>query len=776
MIVDRLALLSSAALWLAAAAPVHAAPADVAAPPADRSSVPQPGFSDAVGTDARLKEPVTTPPMTVSPEGAPLAEGEVGFTANALDYDSDADVVTARGDVRMVRSGSHLRADRLVWNRASGHVTATGNVVVTNPGGDTAYGDSMEITDTDLKNGVVDNMLLVLADGGRLAARRGTRANGVVTLDHAAYTPCPVTCDDGVTPREPVWKITAVSVIDDPGRHRVSYRDATLHVLGVPILWLPSFSHPDGSGDGGDSGLLVPDVSYSHVNGFELATPYYWRLAPNRDATLTPHFYTSVAPMAQIGYRQLTSHGAFRIGGWLTYSRQVPIGSRVAVGDKQIRGYFDANGRWQLGPNWTIDASARIVTDKTFLRRYDISRDDRLRSMLRAERIDADSYLSITGWYFQGLRVGDKRGTTPFALPEIDYRRRIADPWLGGVFELQANTLAIGRTSGQDTQRAFAGARWDLRKITPLGQEVTFTLYGRGDVYHSNGVTLSEPAVYQGDQGWQGRGILAAAADMRWPFIGELGGGFQQITPRVQLVASPRTRNFAIPNEDARAIDLEDSNLFALNRFNGYDRWEDGPRITYGLEYQYDRPRFQITSLIGQSYRLNARASLFPDGTGLRNRTSDIVGRVAIKYGSFVSVTERFRVDKDSLRIRRNEIDLVVGSKKSYVTAGYLKLNRDIAPTLEDLRDREELRLGGRVQFLTHWSLFGTTTIDLTSRGEDRTSLSDGFEPVRHRIGVAYEDDCFQFGVTWKRDYLQLGDAKEGNSFQLSLAFKNLGR
>src|SRR3546814_6218098 len=70
----------------------------------------------------------------------------------------------------------------------------------------------------------------------------------------------------------------------------------------------------------------------------------------------------------------------------------------------------------------------------------------------------------------------------PLALPVIDYRRRLTDPLLGGKLQLQLNSLAITRSEGQDTQRAFAGAQWDLRKITPWGQEVTFTGYLRGDL------------------------------------------------------------------------------------------------------------------------------------------------------------------------------------------------------------------------------------------------------------------------------------------------------
>src|SRR3546814_11238008 len=96
----------------------------------------------------------------------------------------------------MGREGNRVLADEVVWNRATGEVRANGNISVTNPQGDIAYGDSIELTDT-LKDGIVENLLLVLEKGGRLAARRGTRANDIITLDHAAYSPGAVEDSDG---------------------------------------------------------------------------------------------------------------------------------------------------------------------------------------------------------------------------------------------------------------------------------------------------------------------------------------------------------------------------------------------------------------------------------------------------------------------------------------------------------------------------------------------------------------------------------------------------
>ena len=311
--------------------------------------------------------------------------------------------------------------------------------------------------------------------------------------------------------------------------------------------------------------------------------------------------------------------------------------------------------------------------------------------------------------------------------------------------------------------------------MTGMGQEVTLTAMVRGDVYHSDENLLTAIPGYRGKSGWEGRGIAAVAADMRWPFIGEFAGGTQTLTPRVQIVATPPIKNLDIPNEDSRAFDLEDSNLFSINRFNGYDRFEDGARITYGVEWNYTRPGFSINSVVGQSYRLSNKPSLFPDGTGLTDRTSDVVGRTTIAYRDFLRLTHRFRLDKDDLAIRRNEFDATIGSQKTYAVLGYSRLNRDITTVAEDLQDREEARVGGRVAITNYWSLFGSAIVDLTSRTDDPLSQADGFDPIRHRLGIAYDDECLSIALTWRRDYIDTGDARRGNSFSFRVALRNLG-
>lgn len=705
---------------------------------------------------------------------APLdaEQATIDFAADVLSYEQGSDVVTATGQVRLARDGNYLAADRVTWDRKTGKVQAIGNVVVLDPQGNKLVGDKVDLTDS-LKDGTIDNLLLVLDTGGRIAATRGMRANGATVLENAIYTGCPVTTDCGKA-RKPSWTITAARVTRSPDGRNIKFSGGRINILGVSLPLLPVVAIS--TGRGGQTGILIPDFSFSHSNGLEVALPYHLQLAPNRDATLTPHIYSGNAPALGARYRQLTRLGAFQIGGFATYGR-VDSGDRLRPdGRSAFRAYIEGNGRFQFDPYWSLTGSLRRATDKTVTRRYDITNDDRLRSFLDLERIDRNSYIGIAGWAFQGLRVDDRQRTIPIALPAIDARLRLRNPVLGGRVELQANSLAITRLEGQDTQRAFVQARWDLRRLTPWGQQLSFTALARGDAYHSDQSALTSVVSYRGTDGWHARGIGALVADMRWPLLGPAFGGTQMIVPRMQVVLTPPTPNLALPNEDSRSIDLEDSNLFAINRFPGYDRWEDGSRVTYGVEYTVERPRFSVNTVIGQSYRLTRSPSLFPIGTGLTDRFSDIVGRTRLRYGRLLDLSHRFRVDKSNLAVRRNEIDLTAGSDETYLQVGYLRLNRNIDPAIEDLRDKEELRLAGRVKFRRYWSLFGATVIDLTNSQEDPLSLASGFELVRHRLGIDYEDDCLTFGVQWRRDYERIGTFRKGSTFALHFSLKNLGR
>ena len=747
--------------------------------------MPQAGTAAGAPATATLAPPPPLPAATQARQPSLLdmqgsdslaKPGDViDFAADAMDYSEDEQVVTATGHVAITRDRYRLTADTVIYNRVSGQVEARGNVATIDPDGNKAFGDRVILTDS-LRDGTIDNILLALADGGRLAAVSGVRVNGVSTLNEAIYSPCHVEGRDGC-PKKPVWAIKAVRITHDPVKHRISYRQARVEILGVPVIYLPAFSHPDGS-SGRASGLLVPEVEIRNTLGFGVGVPYHVDLGPDRDITIKPWLFTEVKPALDLRGRQLFAAGPVQFHAYATYGDVIdyaPDGVTTIDRGQRFRGYFEANGQLQHDDEWRSTFLVRLTSDDTFDRRYGLDYDDSLRSTYNLERFRDNSYLSIAGWGFQDLRANKGPDSTPIVLPVVNYDWRPEDKVLGGQLEIAANSLNLFRLHGQDIQRATLSGQWSRSWLTGLGQRVTGTALLRGDLYDTinpQGATLP---TYAGEAGFQARGIALAAVDVEWPFTGPLLGGTQTITPRVQLVAAPLHLNHGIPNEDSRSIDLEDTNLFSLNRFSGYDRFESGTRVTYGVQYGFTRPRFALTSEIGESVRVDGSGNTpFLQGTGLSGQFSDIVGRTTLQYDNLFSITHRFRIDSKSGDIRRNEVDISAGTSQTYLTVGYAYLNRNIV--LEDLVDFQELRVGARAALSRFWSVYGSVILDLTTKSQEPTTTANGYQPIRHRLGVQYEDECFRFGLTWRRDYISYLDFRAGDSYIFTIAFKNLGR
>jgi LPS-assembly protein len=219
-----------------------------------------------------------TSPTTPSPV---VADGPIAFEADQVEYHDKDDTVVAIGSVVLRQAGRSLRADTVTWNRTSGKIFATGNIRTVDEDGNQLFTDRMELTDK-IETGTMDNMLLALREGGRLAASSGTRmGNGDVVLTHASYSACEIEDNDGC-PKQPSWRITAAQVVYQQDQKSVRFRGARMELFGIRLLVpLPGLLiATDGRAI---SGPLTPYLRLSSANGVEIRQPYYLRLGNNRD-------------------------------------------------------------------------------------------------------------------------------------------------------------------------------------------------------------------------------------------------------------------------------------------------------------------------------------------------------------------------------------------------------------------------------------------------------------------------------------------------------------
>ena len=118
---------------------------------------------------------------------------EIAFEADQITYEAEGDRVTARGNVILRSDEASVRANEVVWDRTTGAIVASGNIRFVDDAGNQIFTETLELTD-EFEAGAMDDLLLALRQGGRLAARSAERgADGTVLLTDAAYTACAVT-------------------------------------------------------------------------------------------------------------------------------------------------------------------------------------------------------------------------------------------------------------------------------------------------------------------------------------------------------------------------------------------------------------------------------------------------------------------------------------------------------------------------------------------------------------------------------------------------------
>tara|TARA_A100001037_G_scaffold306628_1_gene353441 strand:+ start:4848 stop:6995 length:2148 start_codon:yes stop_codon:yes gene_type:complete len=687
------------------------------------------------------------------------AEEPILLSADSLTYDREPGIVTASGNIELVSGDRILRADALSYDQQNDLVAARGNVAILEPSGEVLFAEYAELTDR-LRNGFVSEIRMLMTDGSRLAANSAKRSDGNRTdMSKAVFSACQ-SCPKHPN-RPPLWQIKAFKVTHVQSAQRIDYRDAFLEVYGIPVAYTPFFSHPDPTVKR-KSGFLVPTYGSSSDLGAKLQVPYYFNLAPNRDATFSPLFTSKEGIVLAGEYRERANNGQLQLQGSVTRADERNE-NNAKTGSRENRGHIKATGAFDIDSTWRWGFVAERSTDDTYLRRYDFSGEDTLTSNVYLEGFRGRTYASANAYSFQGLRREDNPGETPLILPELNYNF-VGEPgsW-GQRWGIDANVLVLNRSGSTDSRRTSLGVNWQLPYTSANGQLYNLLASIRGDLYHVNEV--ADPSNADNSiNGFKGRLLPRISLDWRYPHVRRDGPISQVIEPVVAVIAAPFGGNPEdIPNEDSQSFEFDDTNLFSANRFSGLDRWEGGHRVNYGVRFgAYGAGGGYSNALIGQSLRWRGD-NTFADKTGLEDRRSDYVGRVNISPGEYLTYAHRFRLDRDRFSLRRNEFDLALGPRAIRINAGYVALSREL--TTDELNSREEVRISGRLQVTDFWSASASTRRDLAGEGDT----------ISWSVGAAYIDECIELGVQLERNFTEDRDVQPSTNFSLRIKLKHLG-
>lgn len=699
--------------------------------------------------------------------------------AKELIYDYDREVVTAVGPVDIYYDGRALQADRVIYDQKNNRVRAQGNAKLTERDGTVAYADSLDLTD-DFADGVVRSLRIETVDRTRFAAAQGRREGGKLSVfDRGVYTACEPCRENPEKP--PLWQIKAKRIIFREDEKMVYYEDATFELWGHPIAWLPFFSHPDPSVKR-KSGFLAPSFGRSSDTGLTMETPYFWVIAPNMDATLSPMFSSKQGVMMKGEFRHRLVDGAYTIRaagihqldpGEFDYKLDPskPDSLTIGPGDRRDRWAFQTFGKFDINHQWSWGWDVTLYSDKWVRGDYDLWGASRTSvSTVYLQGQGDRSWFDLRAYRFYGMTRYDQQDRLPFAAPVLDYNYVFENPVQGGELAFNINAASLYREDSEYRRgrlglgprddvavigaagtysRLSADAQWRRRFIDPMGQVWTPFAFVRGDLIYSNpdnGPRLGQ--FLDSDQDMALRGMAGVGLEYRYPFVAVSSFGTHTIEPIAQILLRPNETHVGdFPNEDAQSLMFDDTTLFAWDKFSGYDRVEGGSRANVGVQYSLNMDSGAMFSVMaGQSYQLFGKNS-FAEGdrdpsragleSGLETTRSDYVAGMTLVPTKDLVLGAHMRMDDKDFSLRAAELE---GRATLGRFQGNLVYGRyDKQPKLGYDDIREGVLAGARVFVTKDLYVGGGARYNFDLKEFDKTQIGFGINNIEDCISLAFD-------------------------------------
>jgi len=718
-------------------------------------------------------------------------DGRMTVQAVEVDYDYNNQRVSAVGNVQMFYNGTSVEADKVIYDQKTKRLHAEGNIRLTDADGKVTYANIMDLSD-DYRDGFVDSLRVDTADATRMAATRADRSAGNYTVfENGVYTACAPCKDNPKKP--PLWQVKGARIIHDQTDKMLYFENAQLEFFGVPMAYLPYFSTPDPTVKR-KTGFLMPAYTTVTGYGYGVETPFYWAIAPDYDATFNPRFTTRQGVLFQGEFRQRLINGSYQIRAYGI--DQLDQGAYAGQpGDRQFRGGLDTKGQFAINDKWVWGWDGVLLSDYYFFSDYRLAQyKDPLGSFLSLPT-EAISQLYLTGVgnrsFFDArtiyyLSFSGSQDKVPVIHPVIDYSNVINHPVLGGEVSYKTNFTSLSRTTAAfdpittlantnglclsasadplarlpsqcllrgmpgTYTRLTAEAQWRKSFTDPMGQIWTPFAIMRADAINAS--ISNQPGVSNflpvGDT-QAVRLMPTVGLEYRYPFINVQPWGTTTIEPIAQIIARPNeTYAGKLPNEDAQSMVFDASNLFAVDKFSGYDRVEGGGRANVGVQAttQFDRGG-SVNVLFGQSYQLFglnsfAVADVTNTGlnSGLQNPRSDYVGRINYSPNRTYTFSVRSRVDEATLNINRFEAEGRAAFDRWSVSMIYG--NYAAQPELGYLTRREGLLGSASVKLAANWVVSGSARWDLEANKLNQ-----------YIVGAGYVDDCFVLAANYVTSY-----------------------
>ena len=567
--------------------------------------------------------------------------------------------------------------------------------------------------------------------------------NGITTINKGVFTSCKK--NDRCTP----WAIQADKITYDQNKKQINYDNAVLKIYDIPVVYFPKFFHP-GPTVKRQSGFLVPHINNSNVLGSSLQIPYFYTLSNNKDFTFKPTFFDKDILMFQNEYRQQNKNSYF-IADLNIVNNYKSKKSNKKNTLTHLFSKYQVDLAYENFIESSLNFSFQKVNNDTYLKVFDTNIVNTDLKPINFDSLESDIDLNLENENFS-LNAGftayenlSKQNSDryQYVLPYYDFSRSFFDNNNFASF----NFISQGDNILKDTNSLRSRMINNL-DIQSYGYYSESGIKSNFNYFLKNSISAGKNNIeYDSSPHIKFMSIFELASS--FPLINKNENYSNYLDPKISLRINPSDMK-SYKNENRQ---INNDNLFNINRLGLIDTLESGNNLTLGLNYKkekIDNINRYFELKLGTVLRTKSNENL-PTNSTLNKKNSNYFGKITNTLNDNINFNYEFSIDNNLDKIQYNSVGTTIRKNNFVTTFNYIEETGNVGTT--HILENETTFNFDKQNFIT-----------FRTRKNKEIDLTEYYDLI-----YEYKNDCLVAGIKYNKTYYKDRDLEPTEDFMFSI-------
>ena len=725
------------------------------------------------------------------------------FSANKLTYSQDDNIIEATGNVvAKNQEGKQILSDKIIYNKKTQQLSTFGNSKFTDDKGGTLFAESFEynlekkiisaekkvkfidkekntyyfsklnaddkfdeiigfdinadLNKQNLKSGDKFNEFIEPRFSGKSASIK----NNITIVKDARFTTCKKTNEtDGCA----YWNLNAGELIHDKEQKKITYKNASLDLNNVPVLYLPYFAHPDPTVKR-ESGFLPPTLANLGGDiGSTIKIPYFYPVSQSADFTVSPVYYFKEHPLLLGEYREKFKNGDISLEGGFTQGYKEVTTTKTDGSRHHLYGNINLIFSDKILDQTILNAKVQQVNNPTYLRvnKINSTNDGFKKNLIKEDdtkltnEINLNSFaktenFNIKAATYRDISVTKNSDQYSYLLPELSYSKY-------NLFN--DNNLSLNSIFKSQNTNTNQNKSTFINNLDYSTQDFYNNNLGIGYKFLTKINNINYYSDYKTpNQNLNSQINPVVGFDTSLPFSKINKDTEQYIMPRILTRYAPGK----ITNPTTNDTTLNTDNIFSMNRMNSDELIEKDLSFNLGADWIWQEKKTNnkepemATISVGQVLKLNKDLDM-PTKSSLQKSNSDIVSKINYLSPKNFDVTLKSTFDNQLNHVYYNDFTFKKNFTSSEVNFNFYEKNSHIG--------NERYAKANVTSYITD-----STKLKIESDRNLKTDLTNS-----HKLGVENENECIRYGFYLQKNYSTDKDLKPATSVYFGVTLLPFG-